>query len=700
MEEKISKLNYFGITGLLLAVLVINFLYWSNALVALCAGVLYIGIYGFVFGALFIAKRGWQFVFGPLLLASLIALVGSVGIYLKIYQDYYFLFLLIVIPAGLYLPYYRAKPREKLTIRGVLLDHFDRLFERTEPRGNIVLVFAYIILAIIAASLLFIGQTTDATQSPWQTVSKIFLPLYFFASLILLTYVLHARRTKLPLTLIVIQAALTTSVAAIVYVVGYGFDPFIHQATERLINQTGQINPTPLYYLGQYSLVVFLHKLTLVDIGIIDRWLVPLTTACLLPLTTFFVFSHWLKQRYALTLSLVILTIPLTSFIMTAPQNLANVFFIVTVLLSLLYFRGGLSVLMLYLLALATLAIHPLAGIPLFIFVALLHLFKTMYESYRQYVSLFFLVAIIFSFALPLAFIVSGSAVSLQTPAVSLADLSPLRLANHFDAPLDLAYLIHWNGWWLAGLIIIIGLAYLAKHKLLVNNAPYLIIALVIFINYLFVRYLLVFPNLGSLDQADFVSRIGTLAGYVLLPIFLIGFHWLIINLWDRDGFTRLAVLFGISGLLVVSLYFAYPRVNQYEPAKFFSVSAADVKAVGLIEQNAAPQHVVLANQMVGAAAIGQFGFKNYYQNEFYYSMPMGSPRQLYELFLAMTYEGAKRETMDQAMAYANVDEAYFVLDGYWRDFDNIAAQATASADEVFTVDNGKVLVFRYEKKQ
>ena len=449
MEEKISKLNYGAITILLLLVLVFNFRFWSNPLIALGGGLAYLAFYGFVFGSLYVAKRGWQFTVGPLLVLALVAILGAAALFLKSYTDWSFILILCLIPAFLYPPYYKTRPEQKLTLRAVLLEHLDRLFERKEGWLNLVLVFAYLTLAAESASLLLAGQTSESTQSPWQTVPSLFFPLYFLATITLLTYLLRARRTKLPLGLIVVHALLATTVAATVYVIGYGYDPFIHQTTERIINQTGQILPTPPYYLGQYAIVVFLHKLIGLNLSLIDRWLVPLLAAFLLPLTTFYTFSHWLKKRAALVLSLAILVVPFGSFIMTAPQNLANLIFIVTMLLSMLYFRGQLHVTALYLLALAALAIHPLAGIPLLITVFLLHLFKIMYESYRQSLSLFFLVALMFSFALPSALMLNGSAVSLTPPpaprTASSATASPAATSGAAASP-SLGSSTGWRG--------------------------------------------------------------------------------------------------------------------------------------------------------------------------------------------------------------------------------------------------------------
>ncbi len=698
MGEKISKVKYLIVSLVLCLIIIFNFIQWGNPTIGIFFGLAYLIFFSFILGSVYIKNKGWQIIFGLLILLSFISIFGALAIYLAKFNDYLFILFILLIPALLFTPYYHITPKQKFSLKKIILDHFDKILERKEPKINITLVFAYLTLVIVCFSWLFGGQTTESIQSPWQVIFSPFFIAYFIATAFLLTYLFLARRTKLPLFLIVIHTLLSTSVAVIVYKIGYGFDPFIHQATEEIIARTGTITPKPLYYLGQYALVVFLNRLTLLNISLIDRLLVPVLTALTLPLITYFVFSHWLKRNYALVLSLAILIIPFSSFIMTAPQNLANLFFITTILLSLLYFRGEIKIPILYLLAGATILIHPLAGIPLLITVFLFNLFKFLYDSYRQYLNLFFLSSLVFIFVLPLIFIINGSALFSQIPLFNLEKFNPLQLVNKFDLPLNLIYFINFNKIILAAFVIIIGLAYLAKNKLLKNNAAHLIAAFVIFINYLLVKYFLTFPDLKDYDQADFIKRIVALAFYILLPIFLIGLNQVIKRFWGKDVFIKLFIILSLAGLISVSLYLSYPRANQYEPAKFFSVSESDIKAVRLIEQTAALNHVVLANQMVGAAAIKEFGFKNYYNGQFYYSMPMGTPQTLYDLYLEMIYQGAQRQTMEKAMKEAGVDEAYFVLNKYWNNSEKISQQATESADAKYLIDENKVYVFKYER--
>ena len=700
MEEKIGKIKYLALSFSACLILAVNFLYWRQPTLGVAFGLIYLIFCGFIGGSLFTLKKGWQIIFGLILIFASIAIFGALAIYFYRFTDYLFIFLLFLIPAGLFIPYGQTRPKEKFFLFRTLKDYLEKFSERQEPKANSLLVFIYLFFAAGGLIFLFEGQTAEAIQSPWQTVNRLFFLFYFLATATLLAYLFNSRRTKLPLLLLVSHAFLSSGAALIVYKIGFGFDPFIHQAAEKIINLAGTIAPKPLYYLGQYALAIFLSRLTVLDISLIDKILVPFLFALFLPTVAYYVFCHWLEKKYALILALAVLIIPYSGFIMTAPQNLANLFFIITILLSFLYFQDIVKAPVLYFLALAAIAIHPLAGIPLIIVVFLLNLFKVFYKSYRQYLSLYLFTSLIFIFVLPLVFLVNGSGLDLA-PVLSRANWPRPVWVEKFDLPLDLAYLVYQNKIFIFGLIILAGLYYLAKHKLLKNNAAYLAAAFIVFANFLLTKYFVTFPGLNENDKSQFVNRLAILAFYVLIPYFLIGLYWLL-KTWlekSKSGarLNKLFLIFILAGGLTISLYFSYPRLNQYEPAKFFSLSESDIRAVNFIEQTAAPDHIVLANQMVGAAAIREFGFKKYYNNQFYYSMPMGFPRTLYDYYLEMVYGGAKRETMEKAMNEAGVAEAFFVINKYWDNSEKIAELAAQTADETyFNVDEGKIYIFRY----
>jgi len=76
--------------------------------------------------------------------------------------------------------------------------------------------------------------------------------------------------------------------------------------------------------------------------------------------------------------------------------------------------------------------------------------------------------------------------------------------------------------------------------------------------------------------------------------------------------------------------------------------------------------------------------------------MPMGESKTFYDGYLEMIYQGSKKETMQKAMVEAKVNESYFVLNKYWRNFEKIRQQATESADKIYEVDDGNIIIFKY----
>lgn len=700
MEEKISKSKYLTITAFLLLILISNLLVWKSPIVGVSFGLAYLAFFSLISGSIFIAKKGWHLILGLVFLLSIISIAGTGAIYFYQFNDIFFIILLAAIPALLITPYYRIKLKEKLSFRQAVKKYMEHFSDRQEPKINFALAISYLFIAAFAFLFLADGQTLESIQSPWQVVTGQFFLFYFLGSAVLLTYLFNAQRTKLPLLLIVIHAMLSTSVALVVYGVGFGFDPFIHQAAEKIILATGTISPTPLYYLGQYSIVIFLSKLMASSHVVIDRLLVPLLASIVLPVSTFYVFSHWVKKNYALVISLLMLVIPYTSFIMTTPQNLANLFFIFTILLSLLYFRNQIKIEILYLLALATFVIHPIAGIPLLITIFLFNLFKLLFSSYTKYISLFFLTASVFIIVMPMAFIANGSGIGSNIPNPQAVILNFFTWIDKFDLPLNIAYLVDFNKALIATVIILLGVAYLANHKLVKNNAAYFVAALVIFLNFLITKYFITFPDIRDFDQNEFTNRLLTLTFYVLLPFFLLGLHWIIKRFWQKELITKIFLIFILSGALTVSLYLSYPSLDQFKPAKFFSLSIHDIRAVDYIEKTADPQHIVLANQMVGAAAIKTVGFKQYYADQFFYSMPMGSPRTFYDYYLDIVEDDNVIETISKAMNEADVEEVYFVINKYWRGSENIVAKVRQTADAMYTVEGGQVHIFKYTKQR
>ncbi|MBI4281422.1 hypothetical protein HY625_01235, partial [Candidatus Uhrbacteria bacterium] len=440
------------------------------------------------------------------------------------------------------------------------------------PRKRITILTSIFFMFIAAAFyILFQHQTTDALRSPWESIPLSFFLLYGAVVAILLwrsvasppptiaevsmeesasadggkprlrsqsenaegSPVEHAdlprhrsvspdgeaAERQSPLLLFLLTF-LTLSISLFIFPLGSGFDPFIHQATEKIIAATGTITPKPLYYIGQYTLVVFLSKILGISVAWVDKLLVPLLASILLPWS----IGSWLNRKFARSalfssaddsgavignagaeglilqadtserpsvmkpfrdahfktaervagrkiaerttlMSFLLLPFLLTSFTTTTPYSLALLFLVVLIFhvthnpapkLSRWYGAGTKHVTNL-LLVTATLLIHPLVGIPAFIFLIVTTIQKHPVPSFDKLSwygagknkLLRVMCYVLCALAIPLVFLIS-SQLSSQIhitfapnnflPWLQSLSWHGIYRENRFNAPLDLLY--------------------------------------------------------------------------------------------------------------------------------------------------------------------------------------------------------------------------------------------------------------------
>jgi hypothetical protein len=559
--------------------------------------------------------------------------------------------------------------------------------------------------------------TDVAVRSPWDAVPREFFIIFFLAALS--TFAAAYRGpAAFSVPLVAALALLMTNVAALVYAVGYGFDPFIHQATGRAIVAAGEIQPKPLYYVGQYSLIAVLARLTGLSVGILDRHLVPAAFALIVPC------AYWSLRRtfggdprVAAAASMGVLLLPLSPFIVTTPQGLANTLLLATALLALpAAAAGAFPRWTLALLAAAAAAVHPLAGLPLAVFVALetLYAWREKARGLRRAASLPLLAvsAAVGAVALPAAFalnsVISDAAVSLnvdllRAPATILEEFAGEAVTTRrFSAVLDTVY--SWRAWretvllaaGAAGLFLLRG----RRRAAAVFGVGFA----VFFANYVLLKAFVRFPFLISYERADYADRMFDLALLVAAPAAIAAFGALLLRFGRSFPALKIGAAALVAALVSCSLYLAYPRRDRYESSRGWSTSAADVEAVKRIEADAGGRrYAVLANQSVSAAAVREFGFRNYFPSRdaarpgmlFYYPIPTSSA--LYEEFLEMNVSGGSAAVARRAMDLVGADVLYFVVNDYWHRAGHVVASAKRQADGWWTV-GGAAHVFKYAR--
>ena len=701
--------KYITFSVILIGLIYANLESWHRPALGVALLAIYLLYYGKRLGVLALPSFNhfWQRLFGPLFLLAGWVILGSIIYYFYALPNWIIIALIAAIPAGI-IPYCHLFKKKIDEWEGGHLEAVPLIEPNTRPANR----WAWIVLFGDAYLFyyLFTHATAEATRSPWLFINFKFFIIFTVLTFFLIIFIRRTESSILSFFTIFVHTSLLLSVALIIYKLGYGFDPFIHRAAEKYIGDLGSITPKTPYYIGQYALVVIISKITALSVGLIDKILLPLLEAVILPPLVFLTLRHGfqMERQSARLGSLLFFIIPFSSFIATTPNDLAIFFAIALIFFGALYLTTELipwSVPLI--LILAVLAIHPLIGLPMLTFYLLL-MSLTNFKLLAEYKELKFgLPIIIFLLGaalLPAIFIIFLKAdwhwptwkqiFDLITPP-TLPQLRPKEpfslwfiLIYYYNYLLPILALAAsaWGGW------------LIWKNKKQSTVMLFLLSWLALLSNIIFLKFV-VLPSIINYEQTDYANRLTHFSFYLLMPLFLFGFINFINYLFKK--IPAFFVYTGLAILLTVSFYLSYPRVDNYAFSKSFNVSQNDFDAARQInaKANNAP-YFVLSHQIFSAAALQEFGFKKYYQTPqgeiFYYALPTGDI--MYEYFQKMVYGQADRATMNAAMDTVGVKQAFLVLHDYWNSFATAVPQAKASADEWWAVDNGKILVFWYKR--
>ncbi len=557
-------------------------------------------------------------------------------------------------------------------------------------KPNYSLIVPYFLLIIFCFFVLIKSQTVDSIISPWQIIPNYFFIAYFLAGLNLLIIIL--KKSKLTIPAISLFYFLSFSIALIIYKIGYGFDPFIHNATLDLIDKTGAVEPKPFYYLGQYSLIIILHKITFIPIDVLSKFLVPVLASITLPIFLYSFLDKWLENKTAnfLTLALILI-LPFSIFIISTPQNLAFLFLILLILAG-LNCSNFAELLVLYLFTLMIFFIHPLAGIPAFFFSLVTTIYHSEKEASKKY--LYLLIFLISSLALPLAFYIFNHG---QITFSAHSRFAWPRMPYEDGFILNFVYLYIFNIKFIIAFLILLGIHLVHKSK--EGCKMFKVCGLVgssLLVSYFLTKFIS-FNFLIYYEQGDYLRRILITSVIFFLPFILISLYAILEKILKQSLIVKYLMLVFLLIVITSSLYGSYSRIDAHFNSRGYSTGKFDLEAVNWIEENASEDYIVLANQQVSAGALKEFGFSKYYKNDIYfYPIPTSGP--LYDYYLKMVYENANKKTMVEAMDLAGVSEGYFILNKYWWAFPKILEEAKFEADSYKKFGDGDIWVFEFGK--
>ncbi|PIR05564.1 hypothetical protein COV56_02130 [Candidatus Kuenenbacteria bacterium CG11_big_fil_rev_8_21_14_0_20_37_9] len=711
-----KKRRFYSFFIFLVISLLLNFVGPQNAILGLILGILWLIWASKIIGNRFFPgeQHILQFTAGLAFLLIVIILISLLFFYFINFQTLSIVSIFIIVSSVCFLfDYYKKSNSRGLFASAFKIFCILKCFSLKGMFAKVCLAATYLILYLISFAYLFSYSTSNSLLSPWEILPKKFFIIYFLLNITLFAIILrkdksnckvpNARYPRLEIIFLSLHFFLACSIAVIIYKIGFGFDPFVHRASENALANLGYLMPRPLYYIGQYALVVFLSKILFIKIIAIDKLLVPLLASLLLPASVFYSINKIFKNKKLIIL-ITACCLPLTAycFFYTVPQSLANLLLLILILMSIPYFiNNGKLPCNLWLIALATMFIHPLAGIPAFIYLGFIVLWSNNFMVLRFYGSIIF--SLLAGIAIPLFFFFASIISSDFNIVFQLSNIS--SVFNIFDAPrylpfysiYHLIYLYKFNIGILLILIFIVGSYFLyKKNKTKFLAANYCLLT-ILFAN-LIILSLIQFNSIIDYEQREFAKRLLYVIFFFSLPIILSGIYSISLKILQfKKGNLLLIIL--ISAINVITLYISYPVVDAFEKNRGYSVSRYDIQAVNWINEDSTDKdYIVLANQSTSAAALQEFGFKKYYnskiQNLFYYPIPTSSP--LYDIYLKMVYDEPKLKYINTARELTGVKTVYFVINDYWLDFKKRVEQAELIANRIKNINN-KIWVFKFE---
>ena len=565
------------------------------------------------------------------------------------------------------------------------------LLKQKKLVGNESLFIVFFFLIEVALfALLFEGRTTELLRSPWHALPATFFLLYAGSTGLLFAFLKSFGRSPISYIASAIHLFLTYAVAAIMYPLGFGFDAFVHRAAETWILENGFIAPKTPYYIGQYGLVAVLSKLTRIPLFYIDVYLVPvlasLTIPAVLPL---------LRKKFDLRLIWILPFVPFLAFHLTTPYNLGLLLCLLTIVAVNECQKKHIPFLIPLLISIAALLAHPLIGAPTLVWFLVSALYLK--QKKRWYLVLGLLAMI---FVVPVMFLMQQTLATGSLPAFSELFARGQSFWSLFERPYwyakEAALRFELLYWWqpmipLVALALGLFGAWKKKNDAFVHTLLFASAGLAI--GAYLLRTGFHFTDVAAYEQGDYPLRMLKAALLFLVPAMMIALE----KLFATKNKFAVPVLAGV--FLMVSFYLTYPQHNPKARYPGLNVTQSDVNAVHWIaEQHEEKNYVVLANQLVSAAALREFSFAHRYYTDlgelFYYSVPTGGP--LYQHYGDMLYQGQKRETMDKVLTLTGAETAYFVVNDYWADSDKIIEGAKKTADSFTAIDDGKVWIFSY----
>lgn len=567
---------------------------------------------------------------------------------------------------------------------------------KDDERDRARSIFAHVAIHLLQACTLlalFLQRTDEGIVSPWQAVPVSIFPLFGLTLFIILSTRpwLSVRQRS---WVWFFQLFIAFGVSAIVYRLGFGFDPFIHQAAVRSLVTHGDIQLPSILYAGQYAVEAAIVRVTRVPIGILDPFLLPVLGAWLGAFVIPRALRLWSQQLDWSPWPLLLLTF--APFTFTVPYYGAYLIFLLGIFL-LPYMRTNRGLLLAALLTAFALFIHPLLAIPLGTLIAgsiaSRHAAKS--AGVLSFLGTFGCLAIAFSMYVHQL----GGSISAPT-FTSLKDawhiVTGFPFATHNWAWYITVFYRFFHVWpWIAIAIGWYGYRFLPDH-LRPLRSVFVGTALGVFAISLGLASSVRFENIASVEQFEFALRLRSALPVLFLPGLFLAVRRAGSHLTSK---WRLPAIAAASLFMTVIWFLSYPQANVFVMGAVPGLSATEIRTVQTIESlSGGKPYAALTPQMVSAAALQQIGFDKPLSDDalqrYPYAIPTGGA--FYQAYMSL-WAGADASTViEEARRLSKEWQIFIVIPYTWDPRRTLHDRLIPLSSESTDID-GTYEVYRFE---
>ncbi len=577
-------------------------------------------------------------------------------------------------------------------------EYFNKIFSNLNVKSYIFFILHVLSLFLFLQTAIN-SKTYEPTTSLWNELPKTIFILYAISVSLLIISIYKSKKTNaLNFISIILQLIATFSLANSVFGINFGFDPFVHQASEKIIIETGTISPKPFLYIGHWAQVVSISILSGIKHYIIDKYITILLASILVPSFLFEAMRKLLKNKNEKHILYTVALLPATllPFYFSVPQNTAMIFAILAI--SSAYINKRLFPVFL----IASLIVHIFSGISLIIFWVINYILEKIKNIKISKTHLVILLSI---FGALTVYIFGDMKLYNLKPNI---DIYGWEIMGNFIFKYIPFYSIYHS-------IYIIYLNYIAIFvffiSLYIFKDPDNKKAIAGFLTFFVITTSnIIWKNIKlpfiEYEIYDFMWRMWYIAISIVLIYFFAGIYIFIKKINKTHKLLSLVSIIILISINTSFLYFLYPRDDGFVKSKLYSTSIYDIKAVEFIEKDAQnKKYIVLANQATSAGALHVLGFKKYYnvckenkcQDLFFYPIPTTSP--LYKTYLDMIEKKPDIQKIKEIQKLTGTDKVYFVVNDYW----NNSKKTVSTSKKIFkrykNIGNGKIYIFIYEDK-